>query len=151
MSSQICLNFYTIKSDFNDILVKLCEKILSSSEKVYVNFENDDSKEKVDRMLWTKQKNNFVPHKIQGEKISIRDKIILFSGKYSKLPIIKTFKSIIISPQVKITKFNLFKKFLVFSYLKEDKFNTLMKNKLIEKGFDIKWYEEYSPLKWKLK
>ena len=151
MSSQISLNFYTIKSDFNDILVRLCDKILSSSEKVYVNLENEDLKEEVDRMLWTKQKNNFVPHKVQGDKISIRDKIILFSGKYCKIPILETFKSIIISPQVKITKFNLFKKFLVFSYLDDDKFNTLTKNKLIEKGFDIKWYQEYSPLKWKLK
>ena len=73
MSSRISLNFYTIKSDFNDILIRLCDKILSSSEKTYINFENEDLKKEGDRMLWIKQKNNFVPHKVLGEKISIRD------------------------------------------------------------------------------
>ena len=151
MSSRISLNFYTIKADFNAILRRLCDKILSSSEKTYINFENEDLKKEGDRMLWIKQKNNFVPHKVLGEKISIRDKIILFSGIYSKLPILETFKSIIISPQVKVSRFHLFRKFLVFSYLDDDKFNSVIKKNLISKGFDIKWYDECSPLKWKLR
>ena len=151
MSSDISLNFYTIKSDFNDILIRLCDKILSSSENTYVNYENEDLKKEGDRMLWIKQKNNFVPHKVLGEKISIRDKIILFSGRYNKLQILETFRSIIISPQVKVGRFHLFKKFLVFSYLDDDKFNSVIKKNLIAKGFNIKWYDECSPLKWKLR
>lgn len=151
MNNQTSLNFYTIKSDFNEILIRLCDKILNSSEKIYVNFHNEDQKKEGDRMLWIKQKNNFVPHKVLGEKISTRDKIILFSGQYSKIPVIETFKSIIISPQVKINKFYLFRKFFIFSYINEVKFNSVIKNKLTAQGFDIKWYDECSPLKWKLR
>ena len=75
--SKGTLNFYTIKSNFNEILFKLCKKILNSNLKIYVNFEKEETKSSVDKFLWTKEKNNFLPHKVDGEKITNRDNIIL--------------------------------------------------------------------------
>ena len=68
--SKVTLKFYTITSNFNDILLRLCKKIIDSEEKVYVNFETDETKNYADKFLWTREKNNFLPHKVDGEKIS---------------------------------------------------------------------------------
>ena len=57
------LNFYTIKSNFNEILLKLCKKIINSNMKVYVNFEKEETKLSVDKFLWTKEKNNLMEKK----------------------------------------------------------------------------------------
>ena len=79
------LNFYSISSSFNNVLLKLCNKIVNSEESLYVNFDKPNTKKDVDRFLWISQKNNFLPHKTYGEKISKRDKIILFDGSYKDL------------------------------------------------------------------
>ena len=36
-NSKIAISFYTIKSDFNEVLLRVCKKILSSNENFYVN------------------------------------------------------------------------------------------------------------------
>ena len=82
---KITLNFYSITSNFNDVLLKLCNKIVYSDESLYVNFDKSDTKKDVDKFLWISQRNNFLPHKTYGEKISKKDKIILFDGCYKKL------------------------------------------------------------------
>ena len=143
------LNFYSISSNFNDVLLKLCNKIVNSEECLYVNFENSDTKKDVDKFLWVSQKNNFLPHKIYGEKIFKKDKIILFDGCYKKLQRIDRFNTLIVSPCVKIKKFEIFKKFLIFSYTKQNLFNVKIKNEINEKNFIVNWYEELSPFKWK--
>ena len=148
-NKNITLNFYTIKSNFSDILFSLCKKIILSDQNFYINYDKEEAKIEADKFLWTKEKNNFVPHKVYGEKISVRDKIILFNWNYSDLEVFKKFQSLIISPCVKIKKFDLFKKFLIFSYASEKKFNLGIKEKLISKGFILNWYDEQNKLKWK--
>ena len=147
--NKITLNFYTISSNFNDVLLKLCNKIVNSEESLYVNFDKPNTKKDVDRFLWISQKNNFLPHKTYGEKISKRDKIILFDGSYKDLNKIERFNTLIISPCVKIRKFEIFKKFLIFSYSKQNLFNLKIKNDINTDNFVVNWYEELSPLKWK--
>ena len=143
------LNFYSISSSFNNVLLKLCNKIVNSEESLYVNFDKPNTKKDVDRFLWISQKNNFLPHKTYGEKISKRDKIILFDGSYKDLNKIERFNTLIISPCVKIRKFEIFKKFLIFSYSKQNLFNSKIKNDINTDNFVVNWYEELSPLKWK--
>ena len=54
------------------------------------------------------RKNNFLPHKLYGEDISKRDKIILFEGNYEEINRLNRFQSLIVSPCVKINKFKFF-------------------------------------------
>jgi len=143
------LNFYTISSNFNEILLKLCNKIINSEENLYVNFHKSDTMKDVDKFLWVSQKNNFLPHKTYGEKIFKKDKIILFDGCYKKLQRIERFNTLIISPCVKIKKFEFFKKFLIFSYTKHDLFNSKIKNSISKDYFTVNWYNELSAFKWK--
>ncbi len=149
LEQKVTLNFYTIKSNFRDVLFSLCKRIVQSDENFYINYNKEETKLEDDKFLWTKEKNNFVPHKVYGEKISIRDKIILFNGNYSDLKIIEKFRSLVVSPCVKIKKFDLFNKFLIFSYARDKKFNHSTKEKLIKGGFLINWYDEQDTLKWK--
>lgn len=146
--NRISVNFYTIKSSFKDILLRLCKKIILLENRVYVNFHENETKNEIDRFLWTREKNNFVPHKVHGELISERDKIILFHGNYSKLKNISNLHSIIVAPCVKVQNFNLFKKFLIFSYSQDNKFNIDIKEKLLKK-YNINWFDEHMPFKWK--
>ena len=147
--SKTILNFYSISSNFKDVLLKLCNKIVNREENLYVNFEKSDTKKDVDKFLWVSQKNNFLPHKTYGEKIFKKDKIILFDGCYRKLQRIERFDTLIISPCVKIKKFEIFKKFLIFSYTKENLFNSNIKNSISKNHFTVNWYEELSPFKWR--
>ena len=143
------LNFYTIKSNFNEILFKLCKKILNSNLKIYVNFEKEETKSSVDKFLWTKEKNNFLPHKVDGEKITNRDNIILFCGSTKNRSFLSGFNSLVVSPCVSIRTFDSFKKYLIFSYTKDNLFNHKLSDKLTKKGFTLSWYDECSPFKWK--
>ena len=148
MVSKITLNFYSISSNFNDVLLKLCNKIVYSDENLYVNFDKSDTKNDVDKFLWISQRNNFLPHKTYGEKISKKDKIILFDGCYKNLQRIERFNTLIVSPCVKIKKFEIFKKFLIFSYTKQNLFNSKIKNDICKNNFIVNWYQELSPFKW---
>ena len=37
--NKTTLNFYSISSNFNDVLLKLCNKIVKTEENLYVNFD----------------------------------------------------------------------------------------------------------------
>ncbi len=147
--SSILISFYTIKSDFEEILLRVCKKILNSDENFYINFDCSESRIKADKFLWTREKGGFIPHKNYGEKLSIRDKIVLFEGNYDKISISENFSSLIISPSVVIKKFQSFKKFLIFSYQNEKQLSLKYKNNLEKKNFIINLYDEYKPFKWK--
>ena len=147
--NRIKINFYNITSNFNDILIRLCNKIVHSEDSFYINFQKKESKIDADRYLWTREKNNFLPHKLYGDEISLRDKIILFEGNYEEIKRLNRFDSLIVSPCVKINKFKFFKKFLIFSYSKNKEFDLNIKNKLNKNLFSIKCYDEFSPFKWK--
>ena len=146
--NKISLSFYTIQSNFKDILIRLSKKIILLEERVYVNLNNNETKNELDKFLWTREKNNFIPHKVCGELIKKRDKLILFDGDYMKLKDSQALQSLIIAPCVRIRNFNLFNKFLIFSYSSDQKFNLSIKEKLIT-NYNINWYDEYIPFKWK--
>ena len=82
------LNFYSISSNFNDVLLKLCNKIVYSDESLYVNFDKSDTKKDVDKFLWISQKITFFLTKLMERKFS--KKIRLFY----LMVVIKSYKEL---------------------------------------------------------
>ena len=68
-----------------------------------------------DKYLWTKEKIILFHIKFLM-KFSKRDKIILFEGNYEEINRLNRFQSLIVSPNVKINKFKLFKSFYFFLF-----------------------------------
>ena len=142
---------YFIKSDFKEILLRLSNKILEECESSLINLENDSDLTEVDKYLWIKDKDNFIPHKIFDENISELDNLVLFKGSYEKMKGFGKFKKLIVSPNVKITKFKFFSRFMLFSNttLTRDVLKNL-KEKLIRYKINYKIFYEHDNFKWKL-
>ena len=142
---------YFIKSDFKEILMRLSNKILGECENSLINLENDSDLTEVDKYLWIKDKDNFIPHKIFDENISELDNLVLFKGSYQKMKGFGKFKKLIVSPNVKITKFKFFSRFMLFSdtTLTIDVLKNL-KEKLIRNKINYKIFYEHDNFKWKL-
>ena len=142
---------YFIKSDFKEILMRLSNKILGECESSLINLENDSDLTEVDKYLWIKDKDNFIPHKIFDENISELDNLVLFKGSYQKMKGFGKFKKLIVSPNVKITKFKFFSRFMLFSdtTLTIDVLKNL-KEKLIRNKINYKIFYEHDNFKWKL-
>ena len=142
---------YFIKSDFKEILLRLSNKILGECESSLINLENDSDLTEVDKYLWIKDRDNFIPHKIFDENISELDNLVLFKGSYQKMKGFGKFKKLIVSPNVKITKFKFFSRFMLFSdtTLTRDVLKNL-KEKLIRNKINYKIFYEHDNFKWKL-
>ena len=142
---------YFIKSDFKEILLRLSNKILEECESSLINLENDSDLTEVDKYLWIKDRDNFIPHKIFDENISELDNLVLFKGSYQKMKGFGKFKKLIVSPNVKITKFKFFSRFMLFSdtTLTKDILKNL-KEKLTKYEIKYKIFYEYDNFKWKL-
>ena len=142
---------YFIKSDFKEILLRLSNKILEECESSLINLENDSDLTEVDKYLWIKDRDNFIPHKIFDENISELDNLVLFKGSYEKMKGFSKFKKLIVSPNVKITKFKFFSRFMLFSdtTLTRDVLKNL-KEKLIRYKINYKIFYEHDNFKWKL-
>lgn len=142
---------YFIKSDFKEILLRLSNKILEECDNSLINLENDSDLSEVDKYLWIKDKDNFIPHKIFDENISELDNLVLFKGSYEKMKGFSKFKKLIVSPNVKITKFKFFSRFMLFSdtTLTIDVLKNL-KEKLIRNKINYKIFYEHDNFKWKL-
>ena len=142
---------YFIKSDFKEILMRLSNKILGECESSLINLENDSDLTEVDKYLWIKDRDNFIPHKIFDENISELDNLVLFKGSYQKMKGFGKFKKLIVSPNVKITKFKFFSRFMLFSdtTLTIDVLKNL-KEKLIRNKINYKIFYEHDNFKWKL-
>ena len=108
------INFYYVKSDFCHIVNSLAKKL--RDKKVLVNLSNELEMNFLDKYLWTKEKNEFLPHKTFTEKLNIRDNLVLFHGDYLKINNLLNFDIILVSPKVKIKKISNLKKFFFFSY-----------------------------------
>ena len=150
-NSELEVNLYFIKSDFKDILIRLCKKVLEEKDRYLINLKDEKDLAELDKYLWTKDKNNFIPHQTFDDNLSEIDKLVLFYGPYEKLKKFDDFKKIIVSPNVKISKFKAFKKFMIFSnkvltgdFLKE------LKSKFLKNKIKYKIFYEYDSLKWKL-
>ena len=142
---------YFIKSDFKEILLRLSNKILEECESSLINLENDSDLTEVDKYLWIKDRDNFIPHIIFDENISELDNLVLFKGSYEKMKGFGKFKKLIVSPNVKITKFKFFTRFMLFSNttLTRDVLKNL-KEKLIRYKINYKIFYEHDNFKWKL-
>ena len=142
---------YFIKSDFKEILLRLSNKILEECESSLINLENDSDLTEVDKYLWIKDRDNFIPHIIFDENISELDNLVLFKGSYEKMKGFGKFKKLIVSPNVKITKFKFFSRFMLFSNttLTRDVLKNL-KEKLIRYKINYKIFYEHDNFKWKL-
>ena len=142
---------YFIKSDFKEILLRLSNKILEECESSLINLENDSDLTEVDKYLWIKDRDNFIPHIIFDENISELDNLVLFKGSYEKMKGFGKFKKLIVSPNVKITKFKFFSRFMLFSdtTLTIDVLKNL-KEKLIRNKINYKIFYEHDNFKWKL-
>ena len=142
---------YFIKSDFKEILLRLSNKILEECESSLINLENDSDLTEVDKYLWIKDRDNFIPHKIFDENISELDNLVLFKGSYERMKVFGKFKKLIVSPNVKITKFKFFSRFMLFSdtTLTIDVLKNL-KEKLIRNKINYKIFYEHDNFKWKL-
>ena len=83
--NKVDLNFYNIKTDFNYVMLNLCNGLLKNSEKTLINLKDNDEVNTLDRFLWTKEKNSFLPHKISTDKITDKDNIIIFEGDFKNI------------------------------------------------------------------
>ena len=142
------INFYYIKSDFCHIVNSLAKKLRYN--KVLVNLSNELEMNFLDKYLWTKEKNEFLPHKTFNEKLYPKDKLVLFYGNYLKMKNLLDFDVILISPQVKIKKISYLKRFFFFSNDEVNKqtFSTISA-KLKNKIKTIKCFYEFDRFKWK--
>ena len=142
---------YFIKSDFKEILLRLSNKILEECDNSLINLENDSDLTEVDKYLWIKDKENFIAHKIFDENISELDNLVLFKGSYERMKVFGKFKKLIVSPNVKITKFKFFSRFMLFSdtTLTRDVLKNL-KEKLTRYKIKYKIFYEHDNFKWKL-
>ena len=142
------INFYYVKSDFCHIVNSLAKKL--RDKKVLVNLSNELEMNFLDKYLWTKEKNEFLPHKTFTEKLYTKDNLVLFYGDYLKINNLLDFDIIFISPKVKIKKISNLKKFFFFSYDEVNKqiistISTKLKNKIKK----IKCFYEFDKFKWK--
>ncbi len=144
------VNFYFIKSTFGEIIVRLCKKLLDEEKKILINLKDETEMSELDKFIWTKEKDSFLPHKMFNESIKKRDKIILFNGNYLTMSNFKNFEIILVSPNVVVKKISIFKKFFLFSNklfdpnLFKKNLNILKKNEI-----KIKCFHEFETLKWK--
>ena len=105
------INLYYLKSQFEDVVQKLLKKLLDQKQNIIVNLNDEDEVIKLDKFLWIKDKNSFLPHKKISEELTSLDRVVLSSGHNTKNENIKRFDQIIFSPSVKIEKFNFFRRF----------------------------------------
>ena len=142
------INLYYVKSDFNYIVNSLVKKL--RDKKVIVNLSSELEMKSLDKYLWTKEKNEFLPHKTFTEKLYPKDKLVLFYGNYLKMKNLLDFDVILISPQVKIKKISYLKRFFFFSNDEVNKqtFSTISA-KLKNKIKTIKCFYEFDRFKWK--
>ena len=142
------INFYYVKSDFSYIVSSLVKKL--RDKRVLVNLSNELEMNFLDKYLWTKEKNEFLPHKTFTEKLYPKDKLVLFYGDYLKMNNLINFDIILISPKVKVKKISHLKKFFFFSH---DEFNkeifSTISTKLKNKIKSIKCFYELDKFKWK--
>ena len=145
------VNLYFIKSNFKDILARIGKKIMEGNECFLVNFDNDQELTDADKHLWLFEKDSFLPHQIFNEKLSKLDRYTLFKGHYKNMERFKNLKNIIVSPRVKVSKFEIFQKFMLFSNntLNEDILKNI-KDRLLKNKIEHKIYYEYNSFKWKL-
>ncbi len=131
------INFYFIKSNFKEILTKLCKKLLDESHKSLVSVSSKKEMEDLDKFLWINDKQSFLPHKTINCEITERDNIIITDKVSLPNDLCKKFDTLIISPEKRIKSFEIFRRFLVFSYKVNIKGLENYKKKLKKKAIQL--------------
>tara|TARA_B100000287_G_scaffold354789_1_gene345167 strand:+ start:1564 stop:2031 length:468 start_codon:yes stop_codon:yes gene_type:complete len=141
------VNLYYIKSNFNNIALNLCKKLLD--KKILIVLKDETEMVTLDKFLWTKEKDSFIPHKIISEKIYPKDNLILCHGDYSEIKGISNYDVVLISPNIQIKRVLFLKKLFLFSYQKFEKsMYTEFYSKIKDKVSKLKCFYEYDILKW---
>ena len=149
--NKIQVNFYYLKSEFKNVLLRLCKKILANNENLLINLNSDGELRLIDDYLWTRDREGFLPHSIFKENLSDIEKIVLFDGSYMNMTRLEKFRQIVIAPNVRIQSLKHFNKFLIFSNerINSQKLSDI-KQKLKNKILEYKFFYEYRDLKWKI-
>tara|TARA_B100000524_G_scaffold330498_1_gene216413 strand:+ start:62 stop:535 length:474 start_codon:yes stop_codon:yes gene_type:complete len=149
--NKIQVNFYYLKSEFKNVLLRLCKIILMNNENLLINLNSDGELRLIDDYLWTRDREGFLPHSIFNDNLSDIEKIVLFNGSYMNMTRLKKFRQIAIAPNVRVQSLKHFNKFLIFSNerINQQKLSDIQK-KLKNKNFDCKFFFEYQNLKWKI-
>ena len=71
---SIQIDFYYISSNFSDILLNLVKSLWVVIYKTLVLVDKLKDLNDIDRLLWVKEKNSFLPHKLINEKFMKRIK-----------------------------------------------------------------------------
>ena len=143
------VNLYYIKSDFNSIALRLCKKL--TEKRVLIKLNNDQEMNSLDKFLWTKEKDGFLPHKTFLEKLYDKDKLVLFYGDSLQSIDIEKYEIMLVSPNVQIKKLAFLKKFFLFSNSSfDEKIYESICSKLKNKVNTLKCFCEYDVFKWKL-
>ena len=149
--NNIQVNFYYIKSEFKNVLLRLCRKILLQSENLLINLNNDSDLRLMDDYLWTNDREGFLPHSVFNESLADIERIVLFKGSYKNMTGLEKFRQIVIAPNVTIQSLKHFNKFFIFSNegIDYQKLSDIQK-KLENKDLDYKFFYEHQNLKWKI-
>ena len=92
------INFYYLKSEFNDFVQKLVKKLIEQKQSVLLSLKDESEINNLDKFLWVKDKNSFLPHKKISEKLSSLDKIVLSCEKDSQNEYVKNFLKLLFHP-----------------------------------------------------
>lgn len=144
------INFYCIEEDINNFLYNFLSKLIDKSKRVFIYSENIEKMEKLDNMLWTLKKVDFLPHLLNKDKGLEETPIIISNMKENK----NNSNFILISSFFDDINFlNTFEKtFYIFSPINQtiikdiknswDKYKNANFNvKLLKKDINGKWQE----------
>ena len=143
------INLYYIKTDFKDLVFKLCNQLYLKKLKTLIKLANNLDLDCLDKFLWIHKKNVFLPHLTVRDTSFGNNPILLTSNENVSIDIEK-FDIIIYSPDVYIKKFeNIKKKIFLFSYFTND--GNCEKNKisLSSLKYKVKTFIETNDYKWK--
>ena len=141
------VNLYYLSSDFSSVILRLCNSLLKKKISLFINLNTLEEALNLDKFLWVKKENSFLPHIMHTEKKTSLDNIVLLNGKCENFKKTNDFDIIIFSPNVSVEKLKNFSKYFLFSNFENKEKNLMDKKKLSNKGFKVKSFIE-SNMKW---
>ena len=110
------VNLYYLNTKFEIIIPKLCNSLLKKNFRLLINLGSEEEVSELDDLLWL-PKNIFIPHRTHKDIISEDEKILLFCGDYRYQKSFVDYNLIIFSPNVKVTKIEIFNNFFFFFHI----------------------------------
>lgn len=144
------INFYCIEEDINGFLHNFLSKLVEKNKKVFIYSENIEKMEKLDNMLWTLKKVDFLPHSLYNDIGSEKTPIIISNQKDNKNQSNFILISSFLDDTVFLDSFE--KTFYIFSPINQSIIENVKNNwnkykkigfheKLLKKDNDGKWKE----------